>query len=318
MDDDAMLEKVLVKFSLATRPQKVNVTNWVSGKGVVVDVYQDTTFTEFLIGAGKLLGMTDCRVYALEPPNCTWNGRILIDQDNFKNYTSNSCASNIYIHANVSPTGSPGQKDDQIIAPSTSSKCSDRSGQGDFRERVHRRDEKKCVFCGSTKEPLFAAHIVENMHRDNIDLVNRYELTGINDSVNGITLCFNCHDVFDNGLATVDPSTGKLVATEALLAHEPEKWSSLNGSAVTITSERHWPYKSLWQYRFDEMKRKVADRKAMKETYPYFCSLCNLAIKSIPGLTSHRNSQKCLQRVGKRSSYMTPVKRDANDSDDDA
>lgn len=96
-------------------------------------------------------------------------------------------------------------------------------------------------------------------------------MTGINDTCNGITLCWNCHQAFDNHLVCVDPTSNVLIVAEALHHCEPAKWQKLHCAKVGGggSSSIHWPNNKLFSYRLDEMNKKAEERQDDRDAYLY-------------------------------------------------
>jgi hypothetical protein len=195
---------------------------------------------------------------------------------------------------------------------SLGSEATDRSGQDDFKRRTRFRDNSVCVFCGFDGQPLYAAHILEYaLFKDNQNKFKEYDMTGINDTCNGITLCWNCHQAFDNHLVCVDPTSNALIVAEALQHCEPAKWQKLHCAKVVGggSSSMYWPNNELFSYRQGVMNKKAEERQDDRDEYPYRCEHCHAGCKTLKGLMNrHAGSQKCVNNTGKMSSYTTPRK----------
>jgi len=213
-------------------------------------------------------------IFALYPPTFSLASKKRFDSSNYlsicKNYRDGvSPIPKIYaIAQEESPTGSP----QQAVKPSNdvhsvSSATSNRTGQEDFNDRVLSRDNFICLFCSFSGTPLYGAHIFGHKEFNKIPIPSKrecldsYSISGINDTSNGFTLCWNCHQAFDNYLVCVDPVTSILLVTEALQEHEPTKWKLLHKKYVT-PAKFNWPSKELVTYRFNKMHA-----KKMKERY---------------------------------------------------
>jgi hypothetical protein len=72
------------------------------------------------------------------------------------------------------------------------------------------------------------------------------------DTTNGILLCWGCHKCFDANLVCIDPMTGILDITDALLANERTKWTKLVGHTVPVSTVT-WPTNELLKFREDAM-----------------------------------------------------------------
>mmetsp|Transcript_19162 Transcript_19162/g.26393 ORF Transcript_19162/g.26393 Transcript_19162/m.26393 type:complete len:105 (+) Transcript_19162:231-545(+) len=83
------------------------------------------------------------------------------------------------------------------------------SVQTNFHQRVLTRDGSICVFCNNKrKAELKAAHLFDifrakDIPKNDPDFLQQYEITELYDTSNGITLCSECHDVFDALLCCV-------------------------------------------------------------------------------------------------------------------
>lgn len=60
--------------------------------------------------------------------------------------------------------------------------------------------------------------------------------------------------------SAIEPSTGALLVTDALLANEPDKWYPLKGRIVSSTSHG-WPNEALLKFRQEAMLAATCKRK---------------------------------------------------------
>lgn len=316
---EAILENKFVQFSISSRAKQVKVTNWLTGESQYVEVYSDTSFNEFVNATVDKLLLNVVVVYSLPPPHL-WKERVRVSEGNFHEVVSSVISGSLvdrpllYAHPHVdSPECSPSHlKKAADDVSSLGSVATDRSGQDDFKRRTRFRDNSVCVFCGFDGQPLYAAHILEYaLFKDNQNKFKEYDMTGINDTCNGITLCWNCHQAFDNHLVCVDPTSNVLIVAEALQHCEPAKWQKLHCAKVVGggSSSIHWPNNKLFSYRLGVMNKKAEERQDERDEYPYRCEHCHAGCKTLKGLMNrHAGSQKCVNNAGKRSSYTTSRK----------
>jgi hypothetical protein len=128
------------------------------------------------------------------------------------------------------------------------------TAQRRFRAAVLRRDGAACVLCnegersGGGKSALEAAHVVAVRADERIvasvELLNRF------DTMNGVTLCAECHYYFDRHLWRVTPEGAADVADALLARAGCERWHALHGRALrapaTPALREQWPSARLW------------------------------------------------------------------------
>ena len=307
------MEKCFVQYSISSHPKQVKVTNWLTGESQYVNVYSDTSFNEFVnMTADKLL-LNILVLYALPPPDYSWKERVRVSEGNFRKVVSSVISGSLvdrphlYAHpcdnSECSPLHLKRTADD---VSSLGSEATDRSGQDDFKRRIRFRDNSVCVFCGFNGQPLYAAHILEYaLFKEDENKFKEYDIMGINDTLNGITLCWNCHQAFDNNLVCVSPDSKVLIVAEALQHCEPAKWQKLHGAKVFDAGSfrMRWPNNKLLSYRQDVMNKKAEEREKNGDEYPYRCEHCHAGCKTLMGLMNrHGGSQKCVKM------YTTPRK----------
>ncbi len=100
---------------------------------------------------------------------------------------------------------------------------------------------------------------------------------GINNSSNGLTLCRNCHQAFDNSLVCISRDDFTLLVADALQHEESEKWKPLHGKHITF-----WTYyiiinpgKKVLAYRLEEFNTKAKEINKNRNAFPYHCTSCN-------------------------------------------
>ena len=208
----------------------------------------------------------------------------------------------------LSPTTSPGVKTIPDDCAASQLSCnSSRSGQTEFHDSILRRDNNECVFCGTTTPPIEAAHVLPVEQKTVLldeEKCILYGIYSINDSSNGIALCWACHKCFDANLVCIEPSTGALLVTDALLANEPDKWYSLKDRVVSTS--HGWPNEALLKFRQEAMLAATCKRKEGKLEYKFFCRHCTQGYKRILALQKHE--QNCDRISRNPSSYKTPMK----------
>jgi len=177
-----------------------------------------------------------------------------------------------------------------------------------FREAILRRDNSECVYCSSTTPTIEAAHVLTFEQKTILhDMKKRtlYGIYSIYDSSNGIALCWACHKCFDANLVCIEPSTGALIVTDALLANEPEKWCSLKGRIVSSTSHG-WPNEALLKFREQAMLAATSKRNEGQSEYQFFCRYCTQGYNTTNALRKHE--ENCKRITYDPSSYKTPRK----------
>lgn len=317
----AAVVKQLRAVVFAEIPFKIRVIEWISGTYHYVELCSITTFEEFLGSVKEEMDEepgSPVSVFALYPPRYSLSSKKRLDASNFMTICEEyrrkvTPIPKIYT---IAQEDSPSSSPQQAVKPSSdthsvSSATTNRTGQGDFNERVLARDEHRCVFCSFDDEPLYAAHIFEHKEFNKIPneskgaTLRSYSLPGVNETSNGFTLCWNCHQAFDNYLVCVDPENSTLFVADALQEHEPTKWGPLNGKLI-VPIDYSWPPKDLLVYRSEKLRDKQAHRSANLLENPFRCRTCGIGVKSLSGLDKHLGSKKCL-RAG-MAKYSTPVK----------
>lgn len=203
------------------------------------------------------------------------------------------------------------------------------SVQGNYHQRVLTRDGCCCVFCGNcVKAHLKAAHIFDvfraaDIPDEDADFLQQYEILDLYDTSNGITLCSECHNVFDALLCCVkvmvedDVTSHKIVVANALKSSPEfaEKWSQLDGADVRVPTKptllKHWPPAELFLFREAKYDEYTVKRHQLAQDLPTVCK-CGKRTKSAAGLANHMRSKSCLERTttksNKFSKLFTPAK----------
>jgi hypothetical protein len=182
-------------------------------------------------------------------------------------------------------------------APSVSDDGSRLSSvQSRFRAAVLGRDGAACVLCsageraGGGKSALEAAHVVAARAPAavvaSVELMNRY------DTINGVTLCTDCHYYFDRHLwhATAD---GTVAVAGALLARVGcERWRALHGRALRTPAtpglREQWPPARLWAVQSALFEAAREQRRAAAEGRPFLCDVCCSRSKTEAALAAHK------------------------------
>jgi hypothetical protein len=227
-----------------------------------------------------------------------------------------------------SPTKAPCDDNVSSVAISevtNNSNSSRGSVQGNFHQRVLTRDNSTCVFCSNKRTAeLKAAHLFDIFRAKDIpendpDFLHQYGITDLYDTSNGITLCSECHDVFDALLCCVEVRMSEdgsitdhiIIVANALLSSPAFqcKWTALNGAQVAVPSKRlmlkNWPPPMLLKFREDKFKERVIERHKLAEDLPNICTKCGRRCKSVGGLAAHSRSKVCLDMVINKSNKLS-------------
>ncbi len=264
----------------------------------------------------------------------SWKDKVkLITDDQLRFYlrtVSQDLSLKSYIVVSIeseSPDQSPSKDDNSTVSALTNQ--SRGSVQANFHQRVLTRDDCCCVFCGDTKKAnLTAAHIFDMFRAEDIPpndetFLQQYEIIDLYDTENGITLCSECHDVFDALLCcvkveiqNVDVISHKIVVANALKASPEftEKWTRLDGGNVRVPTvgflRKKWPSPEVFQFRENKYNEYALKRRQLAQDLPNICK-CGKRTKSATGLAHHMRSKICLERItsksNKLSALYTPV-----------
>ena len=175
-----------------------------------------------------------------------------------------------------------------------------------------------------------AAHIFDDFRAADIpgedpDFLQRYDITDLYDTSNGITLCSECYDVFDALLCCVKVVMNsecvvvghKIVVANALKSSSEfaEKWTQLDEADVRVPTKpallKNWPPAKLFLFREAKYDEYTAKRHQLAQDLPTVCK-CGKRTKSVAGLANHVRSKSCLERMttksNKFSTLFTPAK----------
>jgi hypothetical protein len=307
------VEELVAKFVSFHFENERLVTAWISGAESWFNM--SGTFNSFLSHVEDKFSIVKPRAYVLQSPEFKWLDRIRLTVENFSDFQNKtgmfSTMCKLYVCADDSPAHSPGHSPDRKVGDGDDdgSQGTHRSGQTEFNASLYQRDEGKCVFCGSI-DNLEAAHILP-LHLKNLLLEpeNRthYRIDTINDGCNGITLCWPCHKCFDVNLLCIDPMSGKLLISDALLANEGDKFTPLVGATVSPRFSQ-WPTELL-QYRVSAMETSTEDRHGKQDAYELFCSRCQKGYKRLAYLQKHEVT--CIRRLTPAMYYIPAGKSSA-------
>lgn len=298
----------IVRFHLDEQQQWL-VTGWISGHQISMNISSD--FNKFMATVRRSFGIEHPRVYALQSPDYAWMGRIRLTVNNFSDFMKETGLfadklSKLYVCADESPTGSPGQSPDERTGGDESSQASHRSGQTEFSASIVDRDDNKCVFC-ECSTGLEGAHILTYKNKKLLRKRENQELYGlgtINDCINGIALCWDCHKCFDANLLCIHPTEHTLCISDALLANESDKFAPLVGRAVKAKFLQ-WPNEALLGLRKQAMDDATKNRHDKQEQYDLFCKNCSKGYKRLSNLRNHEESCDTLLP----SMYHTPASK---------
>lgn len=192
-----------------------------------------------------------------------------------------------------------------------------RSGKEEFSLSVKKRDSYQCVFCMS-KDHLEGAHYLQVERRDLLESpggMELFKIGSIMDSTNGITLCWQCHRCFDLNLVCIDPTSGQLLISDALMHNEAEKWTKLVDHIVPACSYS-WPTLELMQYRVEEFEAAKKKRCDTRDENLFHCRNCSRGYKRSHYLQLHEG--KCFNLSVTPAMYSTPIGKGMADAQDDS
>ena len=109
-----------------------------------------------------------------------------------------------------------------------------------FREAVLLRDGAACVLCNKadivgTKSPVEAAHVIAA--RSPSAVLSGAKLYNVYDTMNGITLCTDCHYWFDRHLWCVRADGTACVADALQMRGGCERWPALHIRVVRVPTD---------------------------------------------------------------------------------
>jgi HNH endonuclease len=272
------------------------VTAWISGEEQFIQFAR--SYGSLVKAVGRVFEMdkTLLRIFVLRIQNkFSQRDIIRLSECNFEDFISErgtfENTSKLYACDDTSSDGS--FESTGVGEESQSSITSNESEEDEFSNAVRRRDQNKCVYCNAENQPLVAARIIpveQKYHLYEPRNCLKYGIGSINDTSNGISLCWDCHRCFTANLLCLDPITGKLLITEDLFECMPVKWGSLLDNAAPIINFP-WPSKALLKFREDAMHAATVTRHERNEKqsseYKLFCLLCSNSYVEKAELAQH-------------------------------
>lgn len=272
------------------------VTAWTSGEEQFIQFSR--SYGSFVKAVGRVFEMdkTLLRIFVLRTRNkFSQRDKIRLSEGNFEDFISErgtfENTSKLYACDDTSSDGSLENTGDS--EESQSSITSNESELDEFSNAVRRRDQNKCVYCSAENQPIVAARMIpveQKHHLFEPGNCLKYEIGSINDTSNGISLCWDCHRCFEANLVCLDPTTGKLLITEDLLDCMPGKWGSLVDNAAPIINFP-WPSKALLKFREDFMHAATVTRHERNEKqsseYELLCLFCSNSYVEKAELAQH-------------------------------
>ena len=252
-----------------------------------------------------------------------WKQRIKITNLALLKRYADACSSDasrqsaIFISAldsKASPTVPPDDDVSTISFGGVSGKSGVSSGRGTqqsaFHSHVLDRDSYGCLFCGETNSYcLQAAHIVGVNDRVTIneEFKNRYRFRSLYETTNGLTLCIECHLMFDAHLCYVAVEMVEegprltLKVADAVLTSINERmasrWNALNRRPIPrptrVQSADMFPRPELLNYRKEKFERARRIRHERYEDHKFVCPICT--VRSYPterGMNQHMRECK--------------------------
>lgn len=271
------------------------VTAWISGEEQFVQFAR--SYGSLVKAVGRVFEMdkTLLRIFVLRlQTKFSQRDKIRLSEGNFEDFISErgtfENTSKLYACDDTSSDGSIENTGD--VEGTQSSITSNGSEQDEFSDAVRSRDQNRCVYCSAENEPLQAARMIpveQKHHLFEHGNCLKYGIGSINDTSNGISLCWDCHRCFDANLVCIDPITGKLIITEELLNSMPGKWGRLVNIAVP-TINFPWPSKALLKFREDAKHVATITRHEKNEKqgeYDLFCLFCTKSYGEKAELAQH-------------------------------
>lgn len=232
----------------------------------------------------------------------------------------------IYFHNdNNSPQSSPNKQGadnknamthnkEEDISPAQdrdeNSVCTRRTGQTVFSRSVKTRDCLACVFCDATTQ-LEGAHMMSLEESKARQLageeLEKFEISGLMDVSNGITLCRRCHKAFDNSFIAVNPNS---MTVEVSGAADNDLQALQDRKVAKRSRQGSWPSYQLFEHRYVLFCQKRGQRNANAASRPYGCDNCGQRFGTKGGLTRHRKSKNgCSPATLSNSHRYTPDKK---------
>lgn len=147
------------------------------------------------------------------------------------------------------------------------------SRSSQFSQTVKEAFNYQCVACGERpaldkRGTLHAAHIFaysKGADMSVADLVERFELMGVNDGRNGICLCEPCHRALDSGAHWyIDAETHKVHVSSALRANFPDRAAAMEGRVVKFLLSPPGKLLAHMRVAFEESKAERAAKHGAK------------------------------------------------------
>ena len=145
------------------------------------------------------------------------------------------------------------------------------AGEAGFIAAVLQRDMNKCVFCEDGRN-VGAAHLVRykrphTYSTDDMFPFRRHGYTNLEiipDVAEGITLCSQCHQQFDNNYIGVQPDTLTVEVSAEL--RDDRKWSSIHGKVLEPRSTvEPWPSKETFGEKYTAFTAAAHTRRENEE-----------------------------------------------------
>ena len=271
------------------------VTEWISGEEQFIQFAR--SYGSLVKAVGRVFEMdkTLLRIFVLRLQNkFSLRDKIRLSEGNFEEFISErgtfENTSKLYACDDTSSDGSIENTGD--VEELQSSITSNGSEQDEFSNAVRRRDQNRCVYCSAENEQLQAARMIpveQKCHLFEHGNCLKYGIGSINDTSNGISLCWDCHRCFDANLVCIDSMTGKLIITEELLDRMPGKWKGLVEKAVPPINFP-WPSNALLKFREDAKHVATITRHERNEKqieYELFCLFCSKSYMEKAELAQH-------------------------------
>jgi hypothetical protein len=309
----------------AFAPNRVHIpiTDWMTTEiKTILDFYAGMSFDDFCLRLRGLFGSSALKLYFMEA-NALVENRVKITNENYDelllriiNEGKDISKPTPYICVFRSTENSSPDKLPALPFLKAEGSVSSRgTDQTDFRLRILFRDGDACVFCDAS-ENLTAAHLIGYSSKETEKLVEdlqRVNISGINDTMNGITLCGACHLMFDNFLVCIHPSTNRIEVAQCLRSSIDYgmKWTALNGrNVVPRTKCGNWVTNELLERQYELFKQTTEERQLEALQKPLVCT-CGFRTNSKGGLAKHKLGTKHLgnqQGSLKPSMLYTPSK----------
>ena len=144
-------------------------------------------------------------------------------------------------------------------------------------------------------------------------LWNKFEILTEYCVQNGLTLCMDCHNLFDALLCYVEVNenesgliTCELVVADCVILDDglKKKWLRLNHTQIRLPEDprkmKLWPTKQVLQFRKEKFLEYSNQRHNETIELKFVCPKCNSKVKTSRGLLAHMKSKKCLGATPRR------------------